>query len=90
MQRPAACGIESIVPSLSVACEQRGFAPPIENPACDDGLDNDGDGLTDWNDPACSPTWPYSEKKACGLGAELALGALTPLFAARRRTHRAC
>lgn len=32
-------------------CVQR---PPLPKPACEDGLDNDGDGLTDMNDPGCS------------------------------------
>ena len=57
----------------------------IENPECDDGIDNDQNGLTDFDDPKCSPKWPYWEALPCGLGAELAL--LMPLLslAARRR-----
>ena len=70
--------------------------------ACSDGLDNDGDGRTDFDggasagnpqltapDPACGgvPFWPESGL-ACGSGLELAL--LLPLIETlrRRRTRR--
>ena len=54
-----------------------------EDPLCDDGVDNDQNGMTDFDDPKCSPNWPYWEISPCGMGAELAL--LLPLFAIRRR-----
>jgi hypothetical protein len=50
-----------------------------ENPECDDGIDNDGNGLVDFDDPKCSRSWPYWEKPpTCGLGAELAF--VLPVF----------
>jgi len=53
---------------------------------CADGVDNDGDGLTDYPaDPGCSSASDPNEVASCGLGVELLL--LTPLFwlAGRRR-----
>lgn len=42
---------------------------------CDDGLDNDGDGLVDLADPDCTSRFDLSEAPpmACGLGFELVL-----------------
>jgi hypothetical protein len=60
-----------------------------EKPECDDGRDNDGDGLVDFLDPGCSPNWPYNEgldRRACGIGMELAL--LGPLAARCGRGRR--
>jgi probable HAF family extracellular repeat protein len=62
-----------------------------ENPACDNGLDDDNDGKIDWDggpggtpDPQCNgKAWLTKEKSGCGLGAELAL--LLPLLARMRR-----
>ena len=73
---------------------------PTENPRCNDGLDNDGDGKFDFDggatatrgvtlgppDPQCTHAWINSEASSgCGVGAELAL--VIPLLglAARRR-----
>jgi hypothetical protein len=65
----------------------------LENPKCDDDVDNDLDGATDWDggaaagpiDPQCAGTpWKNREKPAsCGLGAELAL-VLAGLVRSRR------
>jgi len=70
----------------------------LENPRCDDDLDNDRDGGTDWDgagvgpaDPQCLLA-PWSNReaatRACGLGFELAL-LLPPLLLARRRRRAA-
>jgi glucose/arabinose dehydrogenase len=65
-------------------------------PACDDGLDNDGDGAVDWDgggvaapDPQCHGNPSRLEQRRCGLGAELALlaGALHAARAGRRRSR---
>jgi len=66
---------------------------PKEDPACDDGIDNDGDGGTDHDgDPADTQclgrSWAQREASvACGLGAELVflLPLLQRLTRARRR-----
>lgn len=42
-------------------------------PACSDGLDNDGDGLTDLDDPGCSSAGDNSEYNAPSDGAEVEL-----------------
>jgi hypothetical protein len=63
-----------------------------ENPACDNDLDDDGDGRIDWDggsdggtpDPQCdNKPWRKKESSGCGLGFELAL--LLPLLARLRR-----
>ncbi len=52
--------------------------------ACDDGIDNNGDGDVDFDDPNCSRGWPYWEvTPECGIGAELAL--VFPLLGLWRR-----
>jgi hypothetical protein len=77
---------------------------PIENPQCQDGLNNDNRFGVDFDggvsatgewpddpDPDCSVPWKNKEAApSCGLGLELAL-LLAPLAAlrARRRTHSA-
>jgi hypothetical protein len=61
-----------------------------ESPACQDGIDNDGDGLVDFADPKCSSEWPYWEKPrhpSCGLGAELGM-IVPPLTWLHRRRRR--
>jgi len=61
-----------------------------ESPECDDGIDNDGNGLVDFADPKCSRSWPYWEKpppRSCGLGGEVAL-LIAPLLWMRRRLRR--
>jgi subtilisin family serine protease len=52
---------------------------------CNDGLDNDGNGLIDWpEDPGCERALDYTESAvACGLGFELAL--ILPLVRRRLR-----
>jgi hypothetical protein len=59
----------------------------VLGPACDDGVDNDRDGLVDMADAQCvSPSHPTELSVGCGLGFELAL--VLPLLAAcsvRRR-----
>jgi subtilisin family serine protease len=65
---------------------------PKEDPACDDGIDNDGDGGTDHDgnpaDTQClARSWAQSEAAiGCGLGAELVF--LLPLLQRLRRTRR--
>jgi subtilisin family serine protease len=65
---------------------------PKEDPACDDGIDNDGDGGTDHDgDPAdtqcLGQPWRQREASAaCGLGAELVF--LLPLLQRLTRTRR--
>jgi hypothetical protein len=71
---------------------------PTENPACDDGLDNDSDGQIDWNggpggepaDTVCNGQgWRGREApRRCGLGFELAL-LLVPLMGIHARRRRA-
>ena len=42
-------------------------------PECDDGIDNDGDGLVDWaEDPGCGgiPAWPLGEEPECNDGVD--------------------
>ncbi len=65
-----------------------------EDPACNDGVDNDGDALIDAADPQCaaSPAWwtheDYPIPASCGLGFELVL-VIPPLAAIHRRRARA-
>jgi hypothetical protein len=41
-------------------------APPLQLPACADGVDNDGDGLTDFSaDPGCAAAFASLEDPAC-------------------------
>ncbi|MDJ0865410.1 MAG: hypothetical protein QNK03_04815 [Myxococcota bacterium] len=56
-------------------------------PRCTDGLDNDADGLVDFDDPLCSETWPYWEAPPCGFGTEIAL--LLPAWPLWRRKRSA-
>jgi hypothetical protein len=62
---------------------------PTEATECDDGIDNNGDGRIDFDDPHCSRHWPYWEKtpSPCGIGAELVL-VIPVLGWWRRRTSR--
>ncbi|MCP5056075.1 MAG: S8 family serine peptidase [bacterium] len=66
-----------------------GFWP--EDPACQDGIDNDGDGRIDFTgaspDPGCASDFDTSETNpgsSCGVGFELVL-VLPLILAARRR-----
>ncbi|MBW2698971.1 MAG: hypothetical protein JRE70_20970, partial [Deltaproteobacteria bacterium] len=71
----------------------------LENPRCDDGLDNDGDGDADDADSQCtsrslnfeaesSSLDQLIEESLCGLGAELVL-IFPPLIWLRGRRRRA-
>lgn len=70
------------------------FTIGFASAACNDGLDNDGDGLIDFDgagvgspDPRCiGAPWRNSEARACGLGTELAIA--LPLILALRRRRR--
>jgi uncharacterized membrane protein len=53
------------------------------DPACDDGVDNDGDGSVDGADASCTSPLRNTER-ACGLGSELAF-VIAPLAVARAR-----
>ena len=67
-----------------------------EDPACQDGIDNDGDGAIDWNggagggtpDPQCITAWHTREttSSGCGLGFEVVF--LAPLGARLVRLKR--
>ena len=76
-------GFEGLLPYLS-ATREAWFAP-----SCDDGLDNDADGLVDFpDDPGCTSASDDSERNGsprprCGLGFELPL--LLPLLLGLRR-----
>ena len=79
----------------------RDAASPVEDPQCQDGLDNDGQFGTDFDggasvlgagnadpdgaDPDCTAAWIGRERRACGLGYELA-PLLLVWAAARRRS----
>lgn len=58
--------------------------------ACEDGIDNDGDGATDWDgspaDPQCNGPADAEQDRVCGLGFELA--ALLPILGRLRRRAR--
>jgi hypothetical protein len=61
-----------------------------EDPLCDNGLDDDGDGLVDFDDPMCEAGWPYWETApACGLGGELVLLYAALVRICRRRVGAA-
>jgi hypothetical protein len=58
----------------------------LEDPPCDDRMDDDHDGRVDVSDPDCPSAFAFSEAPrppGCGLGYELA--ALLPLWWLRRR-----
>lgn len=75
-----------------------GSSDPLElsNKACDDGVDNDNDGFTDFDpdpgegDPQCyGPTDNREKPKGgCGLGFEVALGLWVVAWWHRRRARR--
>jgi hypothetical protein len=74
----AACGVDfRALPCRGDACV-----------ACNDGVDNDGDGAIDWPDDAscASPSGPAEGSASCGVGPELA--PLLALLAAARRRAR--
>jgi hypothetical protein len=64
----------------------RDAAATLEDPRCNDGVDNDGDTLVDLADPACTAAWRNAEAQGsgCGLGFEAAV-AVAALDALRRR-----
>lgn len=45
---------QELIRAFQLACRQD--SPPPPEPECDDGFDNDADGLIDMNDPGCSST----------------------------------
>ena len=71
----------------------------MEDPTCQDGNDNDGDGKIDFDgglsalgyvkaaaDPKCGTSpWLMDEKAGCGLGIELALLLLPMMWLSWRR-----
>jgi hypothetical protein len=63
----------------------------VEEPVCQNGDDDDGDGLVDWPaDPECVKATAHSERfMRCGLGAELAVGLGAWLAWRRRQSRRA-
>ncbi len=49
-----------------------GASSPIENPACDNGIDDDGDGFLDLDDPGCAGrAYETSELPEPGVGISL-------------------
>ncbi|MCX5738869.1 MAG: right-handed parallel beta-helix repeat-containing protein [Proteobacteria bacterium] len=74
-------------------------ASNIENPTCQDGIDNNRNGTIDFDggasanhgvslgqlDPQCTTPYAKEKRRACGLGAELALLLPSMWLAARRR-----
>jgi len=57
------------------------------DPACSDGVDNDGDNLIDFpSDPNCPSASGTTEFGGCGIGPELVV--LVPVLAALRRRRR--
>ena len=72
---------------MDAACANSG--QNNENPECNDGVDNDGDGQIDLADAHCASASDNRERKsACGLGFELAF-LLPAWIAVRRRLARA-
>lgn len=62
----------------------------VNHRICEDGIDNDGDGLTDFPaDPGCSAVFPDASEVngACGLGFEIVF-LLPPLIALRGAVQR--
>lgn len=70
--------------TVYVLTKRDGMIRAIRPLACDDGSDNDGDGLVDLLDPECTAVDDPAE--ACGLGFELVL--LVPLLARLRARRR--
>jgi len=84
---------QDLAGELYVTTKQDGFlrrVAPLRQ--CNDGLDNDGDGLADLDDPGCPIGTDPKEGPVggrCGLGAESALGVLAWALVRSRRKRGA-
>jgi hypothetical protein len=65
--QPVAIVVTSGGSSVQVASSLRAIAIGSNAEVCDDGIDNDGDGLADGGDPECPPPIPG---EVCGDGAD--------------------
>ena len=61
---------------------------------CDDGIDNDGDGLTDCDDPDCADAWECRVPETCEWEAEIGCGETaegdTGLYGTHEMTSYSC